>query len=99
VSQRYRLAPRPPFLGPSAHYRKNLPRAAAPLLARALRVDKMTLAALALDAGIITPQELMPIACGGGLAYAGRYARCWTTHGVRMNLPMALRHSSPLAKW
>jgi penicillin-binding protein 2 len=54
---------------------------------------KMTLAAMALEAGVITPEEFMPIACGGGLNYAGRYARCWTTHGVRMNLPLALRQS------
>jgi penicillin-binding protein 2 len=54
---------------------------------------KMTMAAMALEAGVITPDEFMPIACGGGLSYAGRYARCWTTHGVRMNLPLALRHS------
>jgi penicillin-binding protein 2 len=54
---------------------------------------KMTVAAMALEAGLITPEEFMPIACTGGLSYAGRYARCWTTHGVRMNLPLALRHS------
>jgi penicillin-binding protein 2 len=54
---------------------------------------KMTMAAMALEAGVITADEFMPIACSGGLAYAGRYARCWTTHGVRMNLPLALRHS------
>jgi penicillin-binding protein 2 len=54
---------------------------------------KMTMAAMAMEAGVLTAEEFMPIACGGGLSYAGRYARCWTTHGVRMNLPLALRHS------
>jgi penicillin-binding protein 2 len=54
---------------------------------------KMTMAAMALEAGVIRPDEFMPIACTGGMSYAGRYARCWTTHGVRMNLPLALRHS------
>jgi penicillin-binding protein 2 len=54
---------------------------------------KMTMAAMALEAGVITPEEFMPIACGGGLSYAGRYARCWTTHGVRMDLALGLRHS------
>lgn len=54
---------------------------------------KMTMAAMAMEAGVMTPDEFMPIACSGGMAYAGRYARCWTTHGIRMNLPLALRHS------
>jgi len=54
---------------------------------------KMSMAAMALEAGVIRADEYMPIACGGGLSYAGRYARCWTTHGVRMNLPLALRQS------
>jgi penicillin-binding protein 2 len=54
---------------------------------------KMTVAAMALEAGLIRPDEFMPIACGGGLSYAGRYARCWTTHGVRMNLPLAIANS------
>jgi penicillin-binding protein 2 len=54
---------------------------------------KMTVVAMALEEGLIRVDEFMPIACGGGLSYAGRYARCWTTHGIRMNLPMALAQS------
>lgn len=54
---------------------------------------KMSMAAMALEAGVISADEFMPIACSGGMSYAGRYARCWTTHGIRMNLPLALRHS------
>jgi penicillin-binding protein 2 len=54
---------------------------------------KMSMAAMALEAGVIRADEFMPIACTGGMSYAGRYARCWTTHGVRMNMPLALRHS------
>lgn len=54
---------------------------------------KMSVAAMALEAGVITPDEVMPIACSGGMSYAGRYQGCWTNHGMRMNLPLGLRHS------
>ena len=54
---------------------------------------KMSMGAMALEAGVIRADEIMPQACTGGLTYAGRYQRCWTTHGIRMNLPLGLRHS------
>jgi penicillin-binding protein 2 len=54
---------------------------------------KMSMGAMALNAGIITADEFMPQACTGGMTYRNRYARCWTNHGMRMNLPLGLKHS------
>ena len=54
---------------------------------------KMSMGAMALAAGVIRADEIMPQACTGGMTYAGRYQRCWTSHGIRMNLPLGLRHS------
>jgi penicillin-binding protein 2 len=42
---------------------------------------KLMMAAMALDLGVITPEEVMPIACEGGMPYQGRYARCMGHHG------------------
>ena len=71
-----------------------------PLLNRALgaiqppgSVFKMSVAAMALQAGVIEADELMPMPCTGGMSYAGRYQRCWTNHGIRMDLPLGLKHS------
>lgn len=41
---------------------------------------KLMMAALALDLGVITPEEFMPIPCTGGMTF-GRYARCHGVHG------------------
>ncbi|MFP4623380.1 MAG: penicillin-binding protein 2 [Gemmatimonadota bacterium] len=54
---------------------------------------KMTVAAMALAEGVITPEWVMPEACAGGMSYQGRYARCWTDHGRRFDLVGALKHS------
>lgn len=54
---------------------------------------KMTVAAMALAEGVITPEWVMPQACTGGMSYAGRYARCWTSHGRRFNLVGGLKNS------
>ena len=54
---------------------------------------KMTTAAIALEEGVIRADEVMPIPCTGGMTYQRRYARCWTTHGIRMDLPLGLKHS------
>jgi penicillin-binding protein 2 len=53
---------------------------------------KLPVAAMALDLGVITPEEYMPVACSGGMAYQGRYARCWGVHG-RMNLRLGIKNS------
>ncbi|MQA92024.1 MAG: penicillin-binding protein 2 [Gemmatimonas sp.] len=42
---------------------------------------KTVTAAAAVAAGLVDADSRMPIACSGGLAYAGRYARCWLTSG------------------
>ena len=56
-------------------------------------VFKMSMGAMALAAGVIRADELMPIACTGGMSYQGRYARCWTNHGQRFDLPGGLKNS------
>lgn len=53
---------------------------------------KLSVAAMALNLGVLTPEEYMPIACSGGMSYQNRYARCWGVHG-RQNLRGAITHS------
>ena len=55
---------------------------------------KLAVAAMALDLGVIAPEEYMPIACTGGVTLAGRYARCWEPAGHgRMNLVDGIKNS------
>ncbi len=55
---------------------------------------KLAVAAMALDVGAITPEEYMPISCGGGLNYGNRYWRCWQASGHgRMNLVEGIKNS------
>jgi penicillin-binding protein 2 len=42
---------------------------------------KPAVAAMALEEKVITPEEIMPISCTGGMSYMGRYARCWEPRG------------------
>jgi penicillin-binding protein 2 len=42
---------------------------------------KLATALIALEKGLITPQMRMPVPCGGGMSYAGRYSRCWNARG------------------
>ena len=42
---------------------------------------KLATAIIGLQRGVITPTQVMPIACTGGMTYAGRYARCWNREG------------------
>ncbi len=42
---------------------------------------KTITAAIGLQRGIIRPDTRMPISCNGGMAYAGRYSRCWFREG------------------
>jgi penicillin-binding protein 2 len=54
---------------------------------------KMSVAAMALEKGVITPDWVMPIACTGGMSYQNRYARCWTNHGQRFDLAGGIKNS------
>lgn len=42
---------------------------------------KLATAIIGLERGAITPEYKMPIACTGGMPYAGRYSRCWKREG------------------
>jgi penicillin-binding protein 2 len=54
---------------------------------------KLAVAGMALDQGVIRPDEYMPIPCTGGITY-GRYARCWNPSGHgRMNLIEGIKNS------
>ncbi len=54
---------------------------------------KLAVAGMALDLGVITPDEYMPQACNGGIYY-GRYARCWNPSGHgRQNLIEGIKNS------
>lgn len=55
---------------------------------------KLATAAIALQLGLVRPDEVMPIPCAGGLRYERRYARCWygRGHGYQ-NLVGAIKYS------
>ncbi|HSJ30630.1 MAG TPA: penicillin-binding transpeptidase domain-containing protein, partial [Longimicrobiales bacterium] len=53
---------------------------------------KLAVAGMALDLGVITPEEYMPQACTGGISFQGRYARCHGVHG-RQNLIEGIKNS------
>jgi len=42
---------------------------------------KLAVAGMALDLGVITPEEHMPIPCSGRMSYGGRYWHCWSPAG------------------
>ena len=52
---------------------------------------KLAVAGMALDLGVLKPEEYMPIACTGGMTF-GRYARCHGVHG-RQNLIEGIKNS------
>jgi penicillin-binding protein 2 len=55
---------------------------------------KTLTAAAGIAKGIVTADTHMPIACNGGMAYAGRYARCWQASGHgNLDLASALEKS------
>jgi penicillin-binding protein 2 len=55
---------------------------------------KLAAAAIALDLGVIRPDETMPIPCTGGMQYGNRYWRCWDPEGHgEVDLFGAIRHS------
>lgn len=55
---------------------------------------KLLTAAAGVEGGLVDAGSTMPIACTGGMAYAGRYARCWYAAGHgRLNLASALEKS------
>lgn len=74
---------------------------ARPLLNRAIAgiyppgsTWKLATAIVGLERGVITPEVRMPVACTGGMAYAGRYSRCWKREGHGpQNLVQAIANS------
>ena len=61
---------------------------ARPLLNRAIAgiyppgsTWKLATAIVGLERGVIRPDYRMPLACTGGMAFAGRYSRCWKPEG------------------
>jgi penicillin-binding protein 2 len=42
---------------------------------------KLLTAAAGVEKGLVDARSRMPLACTGGMAYAGRYARCWLARG------------------
>jgi len=55
---------------------------------------KLAVAGMALDLGVITPEEYMPIPCTGGMSYGGRYVRCHLASGHgRQDLINAIKNS------
>jgi penicillin-binding protein 2 len=55
---------------------------------------KLATAAIALNLGVVRPDEFMPIPCTGGMAYGNGYFRCWNPEGHGpQDLLGAIRHS------
>jgi penicillin-binding protein 2 len=55
---------------------------------------KLATAIVGLERGVITPEYVMPVACTGGMAYAGRYSRCMKREGHGpQNLIQAIANS------
>ncbi|MFO8173259.1 MAG: penicillin-binding protein 2 [Longimicrobiales bacterium] len=55
---------------------------------------KLATAAIALDLGIVAPDETMPIPCRGGMQFGNRFFRCWKPEGHgNLDLYGAIRHS------
>jgi penicillin-binding protein 2 len=42
---------------------------------------KLATAAIALELGVIRPEQTLPLACRGGMQYGNRYFRCWERAG------------------
>jgi penicillin-binding protein 2 len=53
---------------------------------------KTVTAAAGISRGLVTADSHMPVSCTGGLAYAGRYAKCWAVHGS-LDLATAIEKS------
>lgn len=55
---------------------------------------KLATAIVGLERQVITPEYVMPVACTGGMAYAGRYSRCMKREGHGpQNLIQAIANS------
>jgi penicillin-binding protein 2 len=55
---------------------------------------KVVTAAMALDMGVVTPDETMPIPCEGGFNFGNRYFQCWRPEGHgSLDLAGAIQHS------
>jgi penicillin-binding protein 2 len=55
---------------------------------------KVVTAAMALDMGVVTPDETMPIPCTGGMAFGNGYFQCWRPEGHGpLDLAGAIQHS------
>ncbi len=55
---------------------------------------KLATAAIALDLGVVSPEERMPAPCRGAYRYGNRLARCWDENGHgSLDLIGAIRHS------
>ena len=55
---------------------------------------KLVTAAIALDLGLVTPDEHMPVACRGSYVYGNRAAQCWKPEGHgSLDLAGAIQHS------
>jgi penicillin-binding protein 2 len=55
---------------------------------------KLATAAIALDLGLVEPDETMPVPCRGGMQFGNRFWRCWNPDGHGdVDLLGAIRHS------
>lgn len=55
---------------------------------------KLATAAVALEQGLVTPEDRMPVPCTGGFQLGNRYFRCWERKGHgNVNLTGAIVHS------
>ncbi len=55
---------------------------------------KLATSVIALQAGVVTPKDHMPVSCTGGYQFGNRYFRCWEKKGHgSLSLEDAIKHS------
>jgi len=55
---------------------------------------KLATSVIALQDGLVTPKDHMPVPCSGGYQYGNRYFRCWERRGHgSLSLEDAIKHS------
>ncbi len=55
---------------------------------------KLATAAIALELGVVTPSQRMPVSCGGSYVFGNRTYRCWKPEGHgSLDLAGAIQHS------
>ena len=86
---------------PVEYYKKLLDDKRRPLVNKVIQgryppgsTFKLATSVIALENGLVTPKDHMPVPCTGGYQYGNRYFRCWEKKGHgSLSLEDAIKHS------